>query len=79
MILGKIVKGKYLAEKVVEEIKKAGGIAVANLDSVTTMASGENIVKTASRNFGRIDILVNCAGFSRNAFCTERSEKIGMT
>jgi NAD(P)-dependent dehydrogenase (short-subunit alcohol dehydrogenase family) len=31
------------------------------------MAGGENIIKTATRNFGRIDILVNCAGFSRNA------------
>lgn len=54
--------GKSAADKVVEEIKGAGGNAVANYDSVATMSGGENIVKTATGNFGRIDILVNCAG-----------------
>ena len=73
--VGKNSNGKYVADSVVEEIKNSGGIAVANKDSVTTMSSGENIIKTAISNFGRIDILVNCAGFSRNAICTEQSEK----
>jgi NAD(P)-dependent dehydrogenase (short-subunit alcohol dehydrogenase family) len=54
--------GKSTADKVVEEITKAKGTAVANYDSVTTMAGGENIIKTATSNFGRIDILINCAG-----------------
>jgi NAD(P)-dependent dehydrogenase (short-subunit alcohol dehydrogenase family) len=39
------------------------------------MVGGENIIGTATRNFGRIDILVNCAGFSRNAPSVEVSEK----
>jgi 3-oxoacyl-[acyl-carrier protein] reductase len=51
-----------LADIVVEEIIKANGIAVANYDSVATMQGGENIIKAATSNFGRIDILVNCAG-----------------
>jgi NAD(P)-dependent dehydrogenase (short-subunit alcohol dehydrogenase family) len=60
--IGKDPGGNSMADKVVGEIKKAGGTAVANYDSVATMAGGRNIVKTAISNFGRIDILVNCAG-----------------
>jgi NAD(P)-dependent dehydrogenase (short-subunit alcohol dehydrogenase family) len=54
--------GTTAAEKVVNEIKKAGGQAVANLDNVATMMGGESIIKTAVSSFGRVDILVNCAG-----------------
>jgi len=60
--IGVGVDGKKVADNVVEEINGAGGQAVANYDSVATIAGGENIVKTATSNFGRIDILVNCAG-----------------
>jgi 3-oxoacyl-[acyl-carrier protein] reductase len=54
--------GRDPADKVVGEIKKAGGKAVASYDNVGTMQGGANIIKTAISNFGRIDILVNCAG-----------------
>jgi NAD(P)-dependent dehydrogenase (short-subunit alcohol dehydrogenase family) len=50
------------ADRVVKEINGAGGTAVASYDSVATTAGGENIIKAATGNFGRIDILVNCAG-----------------
>lgn len=66
---------KELADKTVGEIKKAGGKAAANYDSVATMAGGENIIKTATSNFGRMDILVNCAGFSKNASSVDVTEK----
>jgi NAD(P)-dependent dehydrogenase (short-subunit alcohol dehydrogenase family) len=54
--------GTWGADSVVMEIKQAGGTAIANYDSVATMSGGENIIKTATSNFGRVDILVNCAG-----------------
>ena len=40
------------ADRVVEEIVKAGGQAVANHDSVATMAGGQNIVRTAVDTYG---------------------------
>ncbi len=54
------------ADEVVAEIKKMGGQAVPNYDSVATAAGGENIVKTAVNAFGRLDILVNNAGILRD-------------
>lgn len=55
-----------MADEVVAEIKKLGGIAVANYDSVATTDGSENIIKTAMDNFGRLDILVNNAGILRD-------------
>jgi NAD(P)-dependent dehydrogenase (short-subunit alcohol dehydrogenase family) len=60
--IGRTADGKKAADRVVEEIANMGGKAVANYDSVAVMSGGENIIKTAINNFGRVDILVNCAG-----------------
>ncbi len=54
------------AQKVVDEIKAAGGEAVANYDSVASPEGGESIVKTAIDTFGRIDIVINNAGILRD-------------
>jgi (3R)-3-hydroxyacyl-CoA dehydrogenase / 3a,7a,12a-trihydroxy-5b-cholest-24-enoyl-CoA hydratase / enoyl-CoA hydratase 2 len=51
------------ADKVVAEIKAAGGQAVANYDSVE---EGEKIVQSALDAFGQIDIVVNNAGILRD-------------
>ncbi|CAM1511323.1 Fc.00g088360.m01.CDS01 [Cosmosporella sp. VM-42] len=51
------------ADVVVDEIKAAGGKAVANYDSVE---NGERIIETAIKAFGRIDILINNAGILRD-------------
>src|SRR5579872_4758410 len=50
------------AQQVVDEIRAAGGEAVANLDSVATLESGAAIVQSAIDAFGRIDILIHNAG-----------------
>ena len=55
-------EGRWGADNVVDEIKSAGGTIVANYESVASIEGGQNLVKTAISNFGRIDILVNTAG-----------------
>jgi NAD(P)-dependent dehydrogenase (short-subunit alcohol dehydrogenase family) len=55
-----------VADKVVAEIKAAGGEAVANYDSVATWAGAQNIIKTAMDTWGRLDILVANAGILRD-------------
>ena len=54
--------GTKAADVVVAEVKKLGGKAVASYDSVTTIVSGQKIIDTAVNTFGRVDVLVNCAG-----------------
>eukprot|EP01017_Pseudomicrothorax_dubius_P032427 TRINITY_DN4250_c0_g1_i1.p1 TRINITY_DN4250_c0_g1~~TRINITY_DN4250_c0_g1_i1.p1 ORF type:complete len:462 (-),score=165.18 TRINITY_DN4250_c0_g1_i1:102-1487(-) len=56
-------KSSRAADVVVEEIKKLGGKAVANYDSVE---NGEAIIKTAIDAFGRVDIIVNNAGILKD-------------
>jgi 3-oxoacyl-[acyl-carrier protein] reductase len=67
--------GTKSADKVAAEIKSANGRAAANYDSVTTVKGGENIINTAIANFGKIDILVNCAGNYMKAGSVEITEK----
>ncbi|MBM4406869.1 MAG: SDR family NAD(P)-dependent oxidoreductase [Chloroflexi bacterium] len=63
------------ADEVVTEIKKAGGDAVANYQSVATVAGGESIVKTALDTFGRLDIVVHCAGILRDRMVYNMTEE----
>ena len=50
----------------VEEIRAAGGEAVANYDNVATPEGGEKIVRSAVQAFGGVDILINNAGILRD-------------
>ena len=65
--LGVSFKGEGTSSKaadvIVDEIRRAGGNAVANYDSVE---NGDKIVDTAIREFGRVDILINNAGILRD-------------
>ncbi|RYX89445.1 MAG: SDR family oxidoreductase [Comamonadaceae bacterium] len=54
------------AQRVVDEIRSAGGQAVASTDSVSSAAGAEAIVEAAVTAFGRIDGVVNNAGILRD-------------
>ena len=64
-----------IAEQVVAEINGAGGTAVACLESVTSMSGGERIVQTAIDNYGRLDIVVTCAGILRDRMIFNMTEE----
>ena len=55
------------AEEVAEEIKKRGGTAVANFETVAEAIPASKIVKTAIDSFGKLDGVVNNAGILRDA------------
>ena len=67
--------GIRTAEKVVEEIKRDGGQAVASFDSVATMAGGQGIIETALDHYGKLDILINNAGVLRDRTFMKMTEK----
>jgi NAD(P)-dependent dehydrogenase (short-subunit alcohol dehydrogenase family) len=64
--IGKHPKSGSTADIVVAEIKRRGGKAVANYDSVSTMQGGQGIIDTAMEHFGKADILINNAGILRD-------------
>src|SRR5262245_58698274 len=53
-------------QEVVDEIKRAGGEAIASTLSITEPKNADGIVKAALEAFGRVDILVNNAGILRD-------------
>ena len=64
-----------VAEQVASEIRDAGGNAVACTESVASMQGGETIIQTAIDNFGKLDIVVTCAGILRDRMIFNMSEQ----
>src|SRR6218665_461914 len=54
------------AQQVVDEIRQAGGEAVANGDSVSEYTSAQRIIEPAIDTYGRVDAVVNNAGIVRD-------------
>ena len=65
-------ESKIPADKVVEEIKAFGGIAVANYDSAEF---GDKIIKTAIDNFGKVDVVINNAGIVKDSSMVKITEQ----
>jgi len=61
------------AQAVVDEIRAAGGAAVANADDVADWEGAGRLVETAVREFGRLDVIVNNAGFVRDRMFVSQS------
>jgi NAD(P)-dependent dehydrogenase (short-subunit alcohol dehydrogenase family) len=60
--IGTDAKGARTAETVVDEIRAAGGEAVACTESVSTLVGASHTVDAAVQAYGRLEILVNNAG-----------------
>ncbi|MFC5950448.1 SDR family oxidoreductase [Pseudonocardia lutea] len=61
------------AQDVVDEIVAAGGRAIANRSDIATWEGAEELVRTAVTEFGRLDVLVNNAGFVRDRMLVSTS------
>jgi NAD(P)-dependent dehydrogenase (short-subunit alcohol dehydrogenase family) len=59
---------EYRADRVVEEIKSAGGEAASAVESVADPGAAERIIQAAVDHFGRIDCVINNAGVTRDRF-----------
>ena len=64
-----------IADSVVEEIKAEGGDAVACYQSVSSMEGGEAIVQQAIDSYGKLDIVVTCAGILRDRMVFNMTEE----
>jgi NAD(P)-dependent dehydrogenase (short-subunit alcohol dehydrogenase family) len=62
------------AQVVVDEIKAAGGEAVANTDNVAEWDGAERLVRQAVDNFGDLHVLVNNAGILRDRVLVNMTE-----
>jgi NAD(P)-dependent dehydrogenase (short-subunit alcohol dehydrogenase family) len=62
------------AAAVVQEIADAGGVAVANGDDVADWQGARRLVDAALAAFGRLDVLVNNAGFVRDRMLVSTGE-----
>ncbi|HKA85439.1 MAG TPA: SDR family oxidoreductase [Acidimicrobiales bacterium] len=63
------------AGAVVDEIRAAGGEAVANGDDVADWQGAERLVRTAVETYGRLDVLVNNAGILRDRMLFNMTEE----
>jgi len=68
-------ESKGPAEAVADEIRALGGEAAANTESVSEFAAGGRIVEQALDTFGRIDVVVNNAGFLRDRMFVSTTEE----
>ena len=64
-----------IADSVVKEIHKQGGAAVSSYESVVTMSGGEAIINKALDTFGKLDIVVTCAGVLRDRMIFNMTEE----
>ncbi|CUU59308.1 NAD(P)-dependent dehydrogenase, short-chain alcohol dehydrogenase family [Parafrankia irregularis] len=62
------------AQQVVDEIRQAGGEAVANYDDVSSTDGAQNLIDQAVETFGDLHVLVNNAGILRDRMLVSQSD-----
>lgn len=75
--LGTSLEGKPLSDspaaKLVDEIRVAGGQAIVNTDDIAKPEGADKMVQSALDAFGRVDVLINNAGITRNNLIEDMS------
>lgn len=72
---GSGAEGRDPGEEVVREIRARGGEAVANVDDVADWSGAQRLVNTAVETWGRLDVVVNNAGFVRDRMFVSATEE----
>jgi NAD(P)-dependent dehydrogenase (short-subunit alcohol dehydrogenase family) len=62
------------AQQVVDEIKAAGGEAIANCDDVSEWKEAEHMVNSTVEHFGKLDVVINNAGILRDRMLVNMEE-----
>src|ERR1700680_3087307 len=65
------------AQQGVDEVKAAGGEAVANTDDISSWQGAQNLINQAVETFGGLDVLVNNAGILRDRMLFSMTEEEG--
>jgi NAD(P)-dependent dehydrogenase (short-subunit alcohol dehydrogenase family) len=62
------------AQQVVDEIKAAGGEAIANCDDVSEWKEAEHMIHSTVEHFGKLDVVINNAGILRDRMLVNMEE-----
>ena len=64
------------AQQVVDEIKAAGGEAIANCDDVSEWKEAEHMIHSTVEHFGKLDVVINNAGILRDRMLVNMEESV---
>ena len=67
-------KDTTAAQQVVDEIKAAGGEAIANCDDVSEWKEAEHMIHSTVEHFGKLDVVINNAGILRDRMLVNMEE-----
>jgi len=75
LVVNSVNLEKRSADQTVDEIRKAGGKAVAVIAEVGSKETADKLVNTAVKEFGTLHVLVNNAGYGRDALITQMTDE----
>jgi 3-oxoacyl-[acyl-carrier protein] reductase len=75
LVVNSVNPERRSADQAADEIRKAGGKAVSVVAEVGSKETAEKLVNTAVKEFGALHILVNNAGYGRDALISQMTEE----